>query len=155
MDISIGKLNITSFCLENLEHIKFRNELKEDDLIYEFVSTSIESDIELENSYIIRTKDELVGYIYLKLISEEDNIVELRYSVHPKYRGLGYGKRILEECRQFLFNVDMNCVELHIRKDNENSIRCAESAEYELTGENNDEYFYIYKSLKKVNKYED
>ncbi len=158
MDISIGRLNITSFCLENVEHLKFKKELKEDELIYEFVSISIEDDLhevysdnlELENSYIIKHQDKLVGYICLKEIPENYEIVELRYAVHPKFRRQGYGRKILEECRDYLFSLEnINGIELHIRKDNEASIYCAKRAKYKCTGENNDEYFYIYKSLKR------
>lgn len=163
MDISIGNLNITSFCLENIEHLNFRKDLKEDDLIYEFVSTSVEEDlhevysdeIELENAYIIRFKDKLIGYIYLREIPNNEGTVELRYAVHPKYRRLGYGKKILEECRNYLFTLDnVNGIELHIRKDNEASITCAKRAKYKCVGGNNDEYFFIYKSLRNGGSYE-
>lgn len=158
MDISIGKLTITSFCLENIEHLKFRNDLQKDELIYEFVSTSIEDDfyevysdnLELENSYIIKFQNTLVGYIYLTKLAESEGLVELRYAVHPKYRRLGYGRKILEECRKYLFTLDnINGIELHIRKDNESSIYCAKRAKYKCIGENNNEYFYIYKSMKR------
>lgn len=168
MKINIGNLIITSFCSNNIEHIKFRNDLKEDDPIYDFVSTTIEDDLqevysdelELEQSYVIQDKNKLVGYIYIKGISEENGIVELRYAVHPEFRRLGYigykdesrkgyGQQILEECSNYLFTFDdINSVELHIRKDNEASIGCAEKAKYKCLGENNDEYFYIYRKYK-------
>jgi len=158
MNIDIGKLSITSFCIENIEHLKFRKDLKDDDLIYEFVSISIDEDLcepshdnelELDSSYIIQEHNKLVGYIYLKTISELEGIVELRYAVHPEFRRLGYGRRILEECRNYLFTLDnINSIELHIRKDNEASIYCAKRAKYKCIGENNDEYFYIYRSTK-------
>lgn len=174
MNISIGNLMITSFCKDNVEHIKFRDDLKEDDLFYEFVSTTIEKDlcdsnndeIGLKNSYIIQDKDKLVGYIYLGVISQEVGIVELRYAVHPEFRRLGYlgyhdttrkgyGEQILEECRNYLFTFDdINSVELHIRKDNEASIGCAEKAKYKRLGENNEEYYYIYRSFKSGDSYE-
>jgi len=169
MKISIGNLVITSFCSENVSHIKFRNELKDDDSIYDFVSTDIEDDlhevsndneIEIGNSYIIQDNDDLVGYIYVLDIPDSSNTVELRYAVHPEYRRLGYlgysdttrrgyGQQILEECSRYLLNIDgIDTVELHIRKDNEASIRCAEKAKYKCLGENNEEYFYIYRAFK-------
>lgn len=92
-------INISSLIYLNINHLKFRRDLKRDDLIYEFVSTDIERDlidntneqeIELENSYIIQDRDKLVGYIYIEGISQEEKIVELRYAVHPEYRRLGY-----------------------------------------------------------------
>lgn len=165
MNISIGNLNITSFCSENIEHIKFKHELAEDDYIYEFVSIDIAGDlqevfndenVELNNSYIIQDKDRLVGYIYIGNITEE-GAVELRYAVHPEYRRLGYlgysestrkgyGQQILEECSNYLFTFDnINSVELHIRKDNEASIGCAEKAKYKRIGINEQEYYYIYR----------
>ena len=169
MNIKIGNLTITSFCSDNIEHIRFRKDLKHDYPIYEFVSTNIESDlqevhsdnIELERSYIIQANNDLVGYICIKEISEEEGIVELRYAVHPEFRRLGYlgyhdknrkgyGQQILEECSNYLFTLDnINSVELHIRKDNQASIGCAEKAKYKCLGENNEEYFYIYRTYKR------
>lgn len=155
---------ITSFCSNNVDHLKFRRDLKKDGFIYDFVSIDIESDlieasneeeIELENSYIIQDKDKLVGYIYIKAIPEEVDIVELRYAVHPEYRRLSYGQQILEECSKYLFKFDsINSVELHIRKDNDASIGCAEKAKYKRLGENNDEYYYIYRTFKQGDNYE-
>lgn len=168
MKISIGNLMITSFCSNNVEHIKFRDELKEDDLIYDFVSTTIEDDLheissdelELEQSYIIQDNNDLVGYIYVEGISDVEGIVELRYAVHPEFRRLGYlgchdskrkgyGQQILEECSNYLFTfAAINSVELHIRKDNVASIGCAEKAKYKRFGENDAEYYYIYRTFK-------
>lgn len=160
---------ISSFCSENINHINFRNDLKKDVLIEDFVSANIErdlkdnsnhQDIKLENSYLIQHKDKLVGYIYIEGISEEEKIVELRYAVHPEYRRLGYvgysdenrkgyGQQILEECSDYLFTFDnIDVVELHIRKDNEASINCAEKAKYKRYGENNRYYYYIYRKHK-------
>lgn len=170
MNISIGNLMITSFCSQNPEHVRFKWDLAMDDAIYEFVSIDIKNDlhevkneeeIELENSYIIQDKDNLVGYIYIEGISESEGIVELRYAIHPEYRRLGYlgysdsnrkgyGQQILEECSNYLFNFDdIDCVELHIRKDNEASIGCAEKAKYKRIGENDDFYYYIYRMYRK------
>ena len=166
MQISIGNLMITNFCSDSIKHQKFRFDLIRDDAIYEFVSTSIgkdlieleeSEDIELEHSYIIQDNDELVGYIYIEGISEEEGIVELRYAVHPEYRRLGflgqsdsnrrgYGQQILEECSKYLFTFDnINTVELHIRKDNYPSLGCAKKAKYKCVSENNNEYYYVYR----------
>lgn len=171
MNIKIGNLMITSFCSENIEHLKFRNDLKEDEAIYDYVSTNIEYDLqEIDNqeeinleeaSYIIAEKDKLVGYVYLDIV--EAGVVELRYAVHPEYRRLGYlgysdsnrkgyGQQILEECRDYLFTLkDINSIELHIRKDNEASIGCAKKAKYKCIGENANEYYYIYRNFKENN----
>lgn len=157
MNISIGNLMITSFCSSNAEHIKFKHNLKQDDLIYEFVSTTIEDDLkevqtnslQLEQSYIIQDQDKLVGYICIKDLIEEHKTVELRYAVHQEFRKLGYGRKILEECKNYLFTLDdIDSIELHIRKDNYPSINCAEKAKYKRIGENNEEYYYIYRCYK-------
>lgn len=175
MNISIGNLNITNYCSENSEHIKFRWNLINDESIYDFVSTTIgedllvpteSDDIELEHSYIIEDKNKPVGYIYLEGLSEEEGTVELRYAVHPEYRRLGfagysdpnrkgYGQQILEECSKYLFTFDnINHIELHIRKDNEKSIGCAEKAKYKCIGEYQAEYYYIYRMDKGSRPYE-
>ena len=128
MNIPIGNLTITSFCSQNATHIKFRHDLSQDDAFYEFVSIDIEKDLhevsndeklELENAYIIQDKDKLVGYIYIEGISETEEIVELRYAIHPEFRRLGYlgysdsnrrgyWEQILEECSRYLFYNNKN-----------------------------------------------
>ena len=164
MKISIGNLTITDFCKQNIEHMKFRKELAQDELVYEFVSINMEQDLHevldqekvtLGNAYIIQDDDKLVGYIYIEKI--EEKVVELRYAVHPKYRRLGnpniqrtgYGQQILEECRNYLFTLDdIDMIDLHIRKDNDASIGCAEKAKYKRIGTNEEYYYYIYRTKK-------
>lgn len=169
MKIPIGNLTITNYCVENINHINFRHDLIEDDSIYEFVSTTVGNDLletkemekfELGYSYIIEDYEKPIGYIYIGSIDNSKNIVELRYAVHPEYRRLGYlgypnssrkgyGQRILEECSNYLFTLNnIEGVELHIRKDNEASIGCAKKAKYKCIGTNEEEYYYIYRTLK-------
>lgn len=169
MKTIIGNLCVTSYCSENPKHIRFKHDLMLDEPIYEYVSTNIGRDlqetsnddkIKIENSYIVQDREQLIGYIFTTELSNVDNIVELRYAVHPEFRRFGfigyadatrkgYGQLILEECRDYLFsNTDINAIELHIRKDNEASIGCAEKAKYKRYGENNHEYYYIYRSYK-------
>ena len=174
MNISIGNLTITNYCVENINHINFRKDMMKDDLVYEFVSTTIGNDLletqgieelELGRSYIIEDHKKPVGYIYIGSIEDSKNIVELRYAVHPEYRRLGYlgysnpsrkgyGQQILEECRNYLFTLDdIEGIDLHVRKDNEASIGCAKKAKYKCIGTNEEEYYYIYRNLKgKVNE---
>ena len=99
MKISIGNLTITDFCSKNIEHVKFRKELANDDSIYVFVSIDMEHDLhevsnqeqlEFGNYYIVQEENRLVGCVYVQMLSEEDKNVELRYAVHPEYRRMGY-----------------------------------------------------------------
>lgn len=175
MNIPIGNLVITDFCNQKPKHVKFRWDLVKDESIYEFVSTSIGDDLtvptkgddlELEHSYVIEDNHKPVGYIYIEGLSETQGTVELRYAVHPEYRRLGflgysdfnrkgYGQQILEECSNYLFTFDdINSIELHIRKDNEASIGCAEKAKYKRIGEYEAEYYYIYRMSRGSRSYE-
>lgn len=163
MNISVGNLMITSFCENNAKHRKFRLELAHDEKIYEFVSVCIMNDltndsnsnnIELGHSYIIENNRKLVGYIYIEEIDSIEGTIELRYAVHPEYRNIkrrintkkSYGQMILEECSNYLFTLDnINNIDLHIRKDNEISIKCAEKSKYKCIGTNEEYYYYIYR----------
>ena len=167
MNKNIGNLTITSFCKDNIEHIKFIKDLQKDELIYTFVSVDIKNDIkettsndiEIGSSYLIAENEKLVGYICLKKIYNVDNVVELRYAVHPKCRRFkylgysdenrkGYGQLILEECRDYLLTIDgIDNIELHIRKDNDASIGCAVKSKYKRIGSNDEEYYHIYRSI--------
>ena len=157
MNIPIGNLSITSFCESNIEHIKFRKELAKDGFIYDFLSHTVEKDlieiydndeIELGQTYLITEENKIIGYIYIGLINDKKGILELRYAVHPKFRRKGYGKQILEQCRDYLFTFeDVNSVELDIRIDNDRSINCAEKAKYKCISLESDSY-YVYRTYK-------
>lgn len=170
LKIAIGNLDITNYCVKNINHVKFRRDLIKDESIYEFVSTTVGNDLEesekcvkleLGYSYIIEDYDFPVGYIYIGKIKDFSDIVELRYAVHSDFRRLGYfghsnpnrkgyGQQILEECSSYLFTLDhIKSIELHIRKDNMASIGCAEKSNYKCVGSNEEEYYYIYRKLKK------
>lgn len=175
MNISIGNLTITNFCTQNPEHVTFKCDLVKDQSIYDFVSTNIgddlivpteSDDLELDHSYVIEDNHKPIGYIYIEGLSQTQGVVELRYAVHPEYRRLGflgysdsnrrgYGQQILEECSNYLFTFeDINSIELHIRKDNEASIGCAEKAKYKCIGEYKAEYYYIYRMSRGSKTYE-
>lgn len=173
MNIKIGNLTITNFCCKNVDHIMFIRKLEEDDLIYDFVSTSVGEDlmntsdsdnIELGNCYIVSDDEIPVGIVYFMEIKNNNSFIELRGAIHPEYRRLGYlgyhdpdrtgyGEMILKECSDYLFSLpSIDGVELHIRKDNIASIGCAIKSDYICEGENNDEYYYVYRKYKRDRK---
>lgn len=152
MDISIGKLTITNFCEDNIEHIKFREDLVNDEVFHKFFPyENIESllrpvtndgSIEVKNTYIVKDKEKLIGWLYLGGI---EHIVSLDCAVHPNYRNLGYGTMIVEECSNYLFQNNIASeIEVTIRKDNNYSISCIEKCNYKRLRKMDD--FYIYKS---------
>ena len=171
MNIKIGNLTITNFCFNNIDHIMFKKVLDDDDLIYDFVSTTVGEDlinttdsdnIILDNAYIVCDGEIPVGVVYFMEIKDNNSFIELRGAIHPEYRRLGYlgyhdsdrtgyGEMILKECSDYLFHFPgIDGVELHIRKDNIASIGCAIKSGYIYEGENNNEYYYVYRKYKKV-----
>lgn len=154
MNILIGNLVITDFCLQNPEHIKFRKELIEDKMVNHFFPNINEENfikpitnpkqIEPKNSYFIKKHNNLIGWIYIGGCEKE---LTLDCIVHPNYRGLGYGKEIVKECTNYIFNHNLaNEIELMISPYNTSSINCAKKNKYKKIGKI--DRFYVYQLSK-------
>lgn len=154
MDISIGNLTISSFCVDNVEHIIFRKELIEDKCFHKFFPHFTEdtvlkpiindNEIKLKNSYIIRDNNKLVGWIRIGGIDKD---ITFDCAVHPSFRKMGYGSMIIDECSNYLFENDIaQEIECVIREDNSDCINCISKHKYKRIGKF--DQFYIYKAYK-------
>mgnify|MGYP000071483098 CR=1 FL=1 len=104
--INFAKIN------EQLEQIK---EISEDPLVRHFVSNNmnewLEDSIDTEKllvgpAYIVASDRKLVGFIRCAFL-DTNGILNLHYGVHPDYRKMHYGTKILEETSEYLFRSDM------------------------------------------------
>lgn len=155
MDISIGRLNVCSFCIDNIEHIRFRKELvsdlkfkkyfpyiTEDNLLNSVID---DQEIRLMNSYIIKDGDKLIGWIHLGGFNKE---ASFDLAIHPTFRKKGYAPIIIDEVHNYLFDNDIaSTVECVIRENNHGSINCIEKTKYKKIAKMDD--FYIYKLYKR------
>lgn len=82
------------------------------------------------NAYLAQFNDNIFGYIYIS--SMKKNSIYLEYMILEQFRGKGFGSRLLEETTDFIFHQFENIKEIHldISRDNQKSIRTAESCGY-------------------------
>ena len=87
-----------------------------------------------ENNIYLVCEDEgtITGYCGLWTVFGEGNITNM--AVHPDYRKMHYGTKILEETSEYLFhsNMPIKNIELYIKEINKGSIKCAINAGFTL-----------------------
>ncbi len=128
------------FSLES--HREFAKDLIRDPNVDKYlknVDAFIYNDTEmpLNNAYLVGNKDNIVGYINLY---ERINAVEMDYAVGPKFRGIRnnsnetIGCQILRETSEYIFeNYDfIKFISLYIEKSNIRSIKAAQRAGFKL-----------------------
>lgn len=101
-----------------------------------FLKGVIQQESDIYSSYYIVYDDlNAIGYIYLSNI-DLMNRVSLLYVIESSFRGKKYGKRLLREVSQFLFNNDNNIheIELYIEGNNRYSKKAAVDAGFQKEG---------------------
>lgn len=150
MQIQLQTLSLESFICSDIDHFVFREELAHDEKIKEYLKNIKGRLQELPNdlpeiqenaSYIVKDAEKLIGYVHLENITPF-HCLELHYAVHAKYRGQGYGVRILKEVSQYILENknDVKELQLSIFHTNQKSRNCALMAGYQYQ-KNNDIYY--------------
>ena len=154
MNVKLNSLAITNFDSNDLEKIKFVKELKEDNLISQFLYGCIDKMIEaseksenfvLGYGYIVLDKDNLIGFIRPARIIDNSTL-DIDYAVKSNYRHQGYGTKILEEASEYFFknSDEIENIKLFIDSENVNSMSCAEKAGFIKTTESYSHLFSTY-----------
>ena len=151
MRIKLTSLDIVSYDKESKKKIRFLKEMNEDILIGIYFKDIIRDmiderkdrkDMEIGYGYLVEDKKKLVGFV--QPIRIEKNVLDINYAVHPDYRRLGYGVKILNEISSYYFSNNVKSVRLYINKDNIRSMGCALKAGFHQEGEINNKHLYVY-----------
>lgn len=141
MNEQIGTLKIVNYDHKNIEHIRSKRELENDqsmkDYFGEFFIRNIESifenadesTLEIKKGYFVQDEDHIIGFI--RVFSKHlCGRLELQYGVLPQFRKQGYGTKILKEMKEYIYNHydDVSYIDLDIDKQNIGSQKCAEEA---------------------------
>ena len=136
MKISLRTLSLTNFNASDQKKFNFIKEINSDEKISEFVmdnvgSLFINNNSKIGPAYIVKDKDEYVGFVYFENATKEK--IVLNYGVHKDHRNKKYGTKILEEVSNFILDKTViKNVELHINGYNIGSIKCAKGANFKL-----------------------
>ena len=151
MNITIGKLQITEYCKENAEHIKFKKELLDDGLMSyyfpninetNFLNPSVidNGNIRINNYYIVKDNEKLIGWLYIGGFERE---MVLNCGIHPYHRRKGYLTLLLEESRDyFCENKIVDSIEVMIRNNNTGALKAIKKAKYKHLGKIGNYHIY-------------
>ena len=91
-----------------------------------------------QSAFVVLDREIPIGYVYIS--SNKNDEVFLEYSLLKSFRGMGYGKRLLNEVSNYLFeNHNIRCIKGDVDPSNKNSQMMLESCGYEFDEEDYEE----------------
>ncbi len=154
MEYPLETLKLVTFDKNNLEHMLFLKSLRQDESIkerFQGIAANLlhPTDRFWGNSYFVKDKDTLVGFLNIGNYNIEEKSVYLRGATLKGYRGMGYGKKFLKESTDYIFNnyLQVESIRLVIARDNIASLKTAEDCGY--TWLNKDIYIAYNPNLRK------
>lgn len=140
MNIELETLNLIRYNEE--KHKVLKEEFKNGESASKFIY-SIEERLEgsknndrtiFQSAFVVEDKEKPIGYIYISNMKFDEVFFEC--SILKKFRGQGYGKKILNEITDYLFQEhNIKSIRLDIDPSNKNSISSATSCGYFLDEE--------------------
>ena len=130
---SIGNLTLKKVDLDNKSHLEWLQKLLlENNEFSGFIKPILTSGHVRQGEginsfhYVVSLEDINVGYVYISSLDSFQR-VSLNYVIESSFRGNQYGKLLLTEISEFLFQRDnrINEIELYIENSNRHSKRVA------------------------------
>lgn len=152
--IKLESMLLEDFSKVDMEQLKFYKKLRDQESIskrFQGILPSLlsDSDSELGKGYLVSFNNKYIGYLLIGSISLDERSIYLRSAVDCDERGKSYGKIILKEVTDYIFNNyhEVQFIKLYIADDNIPSINTAKSCGYHKS--NNGIYYlenpYYYK----------
>ncbi len=154
MEIKLKSLTVTDYDSNDMDKVKFIKEVSEDPAIVEYVfphpdkwltMPTYSDKIESSCCYFVKDQDKIVGFFKPFIYFDTD--LGIDYAVHPNYRNMGYGKKILVEVSDYFFEKNIRKAILCIDENNAASIAAAQNAGFTLESGNNS-YIHVYEKRK-------
>lgn len=135
-DIKLQTLKLVGFDKKNDEHISFFKNLNSDFSIKKrfqgLLAPLVSNNDCFGRAFLVSDNDDLVGYIEIGEVDPDDNSIYLRAAIDNNKRSHNYGKQLLSETSEYLFqNTDIDAIKLKIADDNIPSMKIAFSCGYE------------------------
>lgn len=134
----IGILSLYTFNKENKDDLNFIKNLCHDKTItsrFNGITVGLLSnkgDIFFDRGYLVKHNNSYIGYINIGGFNEEEKSVYLRAAIDKTQRGNSYGKTLLSEITEYIFNnyPQVENIRLKIARDNKASLMTANSCGY-------------------------
>ena len=158
MIIPLETLSLVTFDKNNEKHITFLKRIINDESIKKrftgFLSrlNSKANYGIIGKSFFVAENKELIGFIDIGLLNQEEEAVYLRGAIDKSKRGNNYGHKMLNEVSNYIFEnySNVKTIKLKIDKNNYASIKTAESCGFNYIL--NDYYIKSNPYLKKSHK---
>lgn len=159
MVLHLGDLEIYSYDVKDKDQRHLKYVLENDDDFRKYVTkkleerlreTSTEEGLQFNSSYLVKYKEEFIGYIRLENL-RGDGILNIQWAVSPEFRNQKYGKIIIETVSKYILENFNKVKKLRgvIDKSNYASRKVAKNAGFieEIVDKDYDyDYVYVTKS---------
>ena len=148
MNIKLETLNLTRYDEE--KHKFLKDELENGESSSRFIhqiaqrldNSSYAGENIFQSAFVVLDKDMPIGYVYIS--SNKKDEVFLECSLLKNFRGVGYGKILLNEVSNYLFeNYNIRCIKGDVDPSNKKSQMMLESCGYLFDEEDYEERNFI------------
>lgn len=137
-NIPLQTLELVTFDKNNPEHLVFLKDLIHDKSILKWFQNLTAGLLHPQNhvffnrSFLVAKEGTLVGFVNIGAYNEQEKSVYLRAAISQKERKKGYGKALLSEITDYIFNnyLEVESVRLKINSKNIASLNNARSCHY-------------------------
>lgn len=150
MDISLDNYKLIKLRKNSLNEVNFIRELFTDNEVISYLG-HLENDF--SNVYVVSDSEgNYIGYLSMSnIILNIKNLISitLYYAIDKKYRGMGYGTKLLNEVSDYLLN-EVDMLVMMIDVNNKSSLKVAEKASFEVEFKSDEDVIYTkYSKIKK------
>ena len=144
MNIKLDTLNLTRYDSE--KHVFLKEELEKGESSSRFIhqiaqrldNSSYAGENIFQSAFVVLDGNMPIGYVYIS--SNKKDEVFLECSLLKNFRKMGYGKRLLNEVSDYLFeNHNIRCIKGDVDPSNKNSLMMLEACGYEFDEEDYEE----------------
>lgn len=134
----LNNLTLVNFDKENKEHLEFLKKLIHDESIKKWFNGICSGLISNPNneffghSFFVKDNEDLVGYVNIGDFNTNEKSVYLRSAVEKNKRGKNYGKTILADITDYIFDNfnEVESIRLKIDRENKASLMTANACGY-------------------------
>ena len=126
--INLESLGLEMIDYDNVEHLSFLKKLmqsKDMSYLWNLTDSDLDNNQNVGNYLVIGESGNYLGYLNVSDPTEAiyGNTVSVYYAIEESYRGKDYGKRIISEVSDWLFNKNnIDCIVAQVDTNNSHSI---------------------------------
>lgn len=136
--IPLRELELVVFDKSNPMHITFLKNLANDKSILKWFQGLAVGLLHnyghefFDRAFFVSKEGNLIGYVHIGAFNEQEKSVYLKAATSAEERGKGYGKLLLAEITEYIFNhhLEVESIRLKINKENTASLNTASACNY-------------------------